>query len=403
MPVANSGLSDVFLKKIKSDSPQKRFSDGGGLFIQLSPNGAKLWRMAYRFGGKQKLLSFGAYPAVSLKRARQLRDEAKELLAAGIDPGVHKKALKAATELKYQNSFEVVAREWFEKNTHRWALSNSSKVIARLENDLFPLIGSIPVADLKAPDILKAVQRIAGRGALDTAHRALQNCSQILRYAIATGRAEQDVASFLRGALPSAKGSHYPTITDPRKIGALLRAIDGYEGCFPVACALKLMPLVFVRPGELRMAEWSEFDFEAKEWRIPDHRMKMNEQHIVPLAHQTLALLEALKPYTGHGRYLFPSVRTDQRPMSDNTINAALRRLGYAKEEMTGHGFRAMASTLLNEQGWNRDAIERQLAHGERNPIRAAYNYAEFLPERRKMMQSWADYLDGLRESAKAG
>ena len=375
MPAISPGLSDVFLKKIKNTSSQKRFSDGGGLFIQVSPNGTKLWRMAYRFGGKQKLLSFGAYPAVSLKRARQLRDEAKEQLAAGIDPGVHKKALKAATELKHQNSFEVVAREWFEKNTNRWAQSNSSKVIARLENDLFPFIGSIPVSDLKAPDILKTIQKIASRGALDTAHRALQNCSQIMRYAIATGRAEQDVASFLRGALPSAKGRHYPTITEPRKIGALLRAIDGYDGYFPVACALQLMPLVFVRPGELRMAEWNEFDFEAKEWRIPGHRMKMGEQHIVPLASQTLALLKELKPHTGHGQYLFPSIRTDKRPMSDNTINAALRRLGYAKDEMTGHGFRAMASTLLNEQGWNRDAIERQLAHGERNPIRAAYNY----------------------------
>ena len=401
MPVTSPGLSDVFLKKIKSNSPQKRFSDGGGLFVQLSPNGTLLWRMAYRFGGKQKLLSFGAYPAVSLKRARQLRDEAKGQLAAGIDPGVHKKAVKAATEVKYQNSFEVVAREWFEKNTNRWAQSNSSKVIARLENDLFPFIGAIPISDLKAPDILKVVQRIAGRGALDTAHRALQNCSQIIRYAIATGRAEQDVASFLRGALPSARGSHYPTITEPRKIGELLRAIDGYQGYPPVAIALKMMPLVFVRPGELRLAEWSEFDFDAKEWRIPGNRMKMGEQHLVPLSYQVLALLEDLKQVTGRGRYLFPSIRTDQRPMSDNTINAALRRIGYAKEEMTGHGFRAMASTLLNEQGWNRDAIERQLAHGERNPIRAAYNYAEFLPERRKMMQAWADYLDSLKETGR--
>ncbi len=395
----NRALNDTFLKNLK-DSDQKKHFDGGGLYIYFTKTGSKLWRMAYRFGGKEKTLSFGAYPAVSLKRARQLRDEAKEQLAAGIDPGQHKKAVKEAAEAKNGASFEIVAREWFKRNEPKWAKSNSEKIIARLQNDLFPYIGSIPVNDLKAPDILKAIQRVADRGALDTAHRALQNCSQIMRYAIATGRAEQDVASFLRGALPSAKGRHYPTITEPRKIGAPLRAIDGYEGYLPVACALKLMPLVFVRPGELRMATWSEFDFGTKEWRIPGHRMKMGEQHIVPLAHQTLALLEELKPHTGKGRYLFPSIRTDGRPMSDNTINAALRRLGYAKDEMTGHGFRAMASTLLNEQGWNRDAIERQLAHGERNPIRAAYNYAEFLPERRKMMQSWADYLDGLKKIA---
>ena len=392
MPKSNSGLNDTFLRNLKSQE-QTKFSDGGGLFIHLSPNGTKLWRMAYRFGGKQKLLSFGAYPAVSLKRARQLRDEAKEQLAAGIDPGAHKKAVKEAAAAVNKSSFEVVAREWFEKNSPKWALSNSSRIIARLENDLFPSLGQMSVSEIKAPDILKAVQRIADRGTLDTAHRALQNCSQILRYAVATGRAEQDVAAFLRGALPPAQGKHYPTITEPRKIGELLRAIDGYEGYFPVACALKLMPLVFVRPGELRLAEWAEFDFGVNEWRIPKNRMKMDEQHIVPLSRQTLAVLEALKPHTGHGRYLFPSIRTDQRAMSDNTINAALRRLGYAKEEMTGHGFRAMASTLLNEQGWNRDAIERQLAHGERNPIRAAYNYAEYLPERRKMMQAWADYL----------
>jgi len=396
MSVNRSGLSDVFLRTLKNPQ-KKKYTDGGGLFLFVSPAGGKLWRMAYRFGGKQKLLSFGSYPEVSLKRARTLRDEARERIAAGIDPGLHKKAVKEADETQNRDSFEVLAREWFESNCERWAKSNSDKIIARLENDLFPFIGSVPVSLLRAPELLKVLQRIAARGALDTAHRALQNCGAILRYAVATGRAEQDVAAFLKGALPSAKGGHFSTITDPRKIGQLLRAIDGYDGYIPVGCALKIMPLVFVRPGELRLAEWSEFNFKEKEWRIPATRMKMREQHLVPLSSQVMALLEHLSPYTGRGRYLFPSVRTDDRPISDNTLNAALRRLGYAKEEITSHGFRSMASTLLNEQGWNRDAIERQLAHGERDPIRAAYNYAEFLPERRKMMQAWADYLDNLR------
>jgi integrase len=329
-----------------------------------------------------------------------LRDEARERLAAGIDPGLHKKAVQDAAETENRNVFEVLAREWFAKNCERWAKSNSDKIIARLENDLFPFIGGIPVKALQAPELLKTLQRIADRGAVDTAHRALQNCGAILRYAVATGRADRDVAAFLKGALPPAKGGHFSTITEPRQIGQLLRVIAGYNGYAPVGYALKILPLVFVRPGELRLAEWAEFNLKEKEWRIPAPRMKMREQHLVPLSDQVLTLLEQLARHTGRGRYLFPSLRTTERPISDNTLNAALRRLGYAKEEISSHGFRAMASTLLNEQGWNRDAIERQLAHGERDPIRAAYNYAEFLPERRRMMQEWADYLDSLRGSA---
>jgi integrase len=270
----------------------------------------------------------------------------------------------------------------------------------RLEMDVFPWVGSRPVSQITAPELLSCLRRIESRGALDTAHRAHQNCSQVFRYAIATGRAERDPAADLRGALPPPAGGHFASTTEPSKIGALLRAIDGYEGTFVARCALRLAPLVFVRPGELRMAEWAEFHLDDAEWRIPAERMKARVQHIVPLSTQAVSILRDLHPFSGSGRFLFPSVRTPARPMSNNTLNAGLRRLGYTTDDQTAHGFRSMASTLLNEQGWNRDAIERQLAHGERDEVRAAYNYAQHLPERRKMMQAWADYLDGLRAGA---
>jgi integrase len=257
-------------------------------------------------------------------------------------------------------------------------------------------VGSKPIDKVSAPILLVCLRRIEDRGAIETAHRALQNCGQVFRYAIATGRAERDVSADLRGALSPVVESHHASITDPKAIGALLRSIEGYEGSLVTKCALRLAALVFVRPGELRKAEWAEFDLDKAEWRIPAQRMKMREVHIVPLATQAVTTLNELQALTGHGRYVFPGARTNGRPMSENTVNAALRRLGYAKDEMTGHGFRSMASTILNEQGWSRDAIERQLAHGERNNVRAAYNFAEYLPERRKMMQAWADYLDTL-------
>ena len=344
------------------------------------------------------MLSFGLYPAVSLKMARERREEAKTLLAQGIDPGQQKKQEKeAATDLVF-NTFEHIAREWHGKFRERWTEKNTKVILARMQRDIFPFIGSIPIRELKAPQLLDVARRIEGRGALDYAHRALQYCSMVFRFAIATGKAEHNIVSDLRGALSLARVKHHATIIEPSRVGQLLRAIDSYEGHFPVTCALKLAPLTFVRPGELRGAAWDEFDFVKLEWRIPAVRMKMNEQHIVPLARQAIETLNALRPVTGHGLLLFPGVRSADRFMSDNTVNAALRRMGYTKEEMTGHGFRSMASTLLNEQGWNRDAIERQLAHGERNAVRAAYNFAEFLPERRKMMQAWADYLDELRK-----
>ena len=382
------------------DKPLKLF-DGGGLYLLVNPNGARWWRFKYRYLGKEKLLSFGTYPDVSLKDARDRRDEARKQLAADIDPGEHRKAMKSTLAVRSENSFEIVAREWFAKYSPIWAAGHSDKIIRRLERDIFPWLGGRPIAELTAPELLAALRRIESRGAIETAHRAQQNCSQVFRYAVATGRAERDPTADLRGALTSVKERHHASITDPMRVGELMRAIDGYRGSLVTKCALRLAPLVFVRPGELRKAEWIEFDLDGAEWRIPAARMKAREQHIVPLAKQAVAILRELHGLTGEKQHVFPGVRTNGRAMSENTVNAALRRLGYAKDEMTGHGFRSMASTLLNEQGWHRDAIERQLAHAERNNVRAAYNFAEHLPERRKMMQAWADYLDKLALGAK--
>jgi integrase len=341
--------------------------------------------MDYRVNGKRKTLALGVYSDVSLKDARERRDEARKLLVNGIDPGETCKAQKA-DRAEDMNTFEAVAREWFAKYSPNWVASHANKIIRRLERDVFPWIGKRPIREINAPELLTVLRRIETRDALETAHRAMQNCGQVFRYAIATGRVERDPSADLRGALPPVKEKHYASITDPKTVRELLSAIEGYRGSFVTQCALKLAPLVFVRPGELRKAEWSEFNLEAAEWRFPAEKMKMQKTHIVPLSRQAVAILRELHPLTGSGRYVFPGARTNGRPMSENTVNAALRRLGYPKDEMTGHGFRSMASTILNEQGWHRDAIERQLAHTERNAVRAAYNYAEHLPERRKMM-----------------
>lgn len=393
-------LTDTAIRNAKPKEKPYKLADEKGLFLLVHPNGGRYWRFKYRFVGKEKLLALGVYPDVSLKEARERRDNARKQVAADIDPGQHRKALKAAKATCAENSFEIVAREWFAKHSPNWAVNHSSKILRRLERDIFPWIGNRPIGDITAPELLTVLRRIESRGALETAHRALQNCGQVFRYAVATGRAERDPSGDLRGALPPTKQIHHASITDPKAIGGLLRAIKGYQGSFITKCALQLAPLVFVRPGELRKAEWSEFDLDAAEWRIPAARMKMREQHIVPLSSRAVAILRELYALTGNGRYVFPGARTNGRPMSENTINAALRRLGYSGNEMTGHGFRSMASTILNEQGWHRDAIERQLAHAERNSVRAAYNYAEHLAERRKMMQAWADYLDGLSAGA---
>jgi integrase len=390
-------LTDTFLRGLKTSGKVQKHSDGGGLYLYVSPTGGKLWRMGYRFEGKQKTLSFGAYPTVSLKDARNKREEAKEQLANGIDPGTHKKAIKTAIRIEATNNFEIVAREWLAKYSPSWTELNSSKVLARQVKDIFPILGGRPINQITAPELLAVLRRIESRGTLETTHRVLQDCSRIFRYAIATGRAERDPAADLRGALPPVRSTNLASITEPKAIGALLRDIDAYTGNVIVRAALRMAPYVFVRPGELRRSEWSEFNLDAAEWRIPAAKMKMRQVHIVPLARQVIDILEDLRQYTEHSKYLFPSMRANSAPISDMTLLAGLRRLGYTKEQMTVHGFRSMASTLLNEQGYNRDWIERQLAHGERNSIRAAYNYAEYLPERRKMMSAWADYLDELR------
>lgn len=392
-------LNDIACKQAKPREKAYKLADAKGLYLEVAPSGGKWWRLKYRIGGKEKRISLGVYPEVSLKEAREKCDVARKQIASGIDPSDQRKAAKLAGAEDAANSFEVVAREWFAKYSPSWVASHSTKIIRRLEKDIFPWIGSRPISTVTAPDLLAALRRIESRGAIETAHRAQQNCGQIFRYAIATGRAERDPAADLRGALAPVKEKHHASITDPKAIGELLRAISGYQGSFITMCALRLAPLFFVRPGELRKAEWAEFNLDGAEWRIPAERMKMREQHIVPLSSQALAILKELQPITGKGRYVFPGARTNGRPMSENTVNAALRRLGYASDEMTGHGFRSMASTLLNEQGWHRDAIERQLAHAERNAVRAAYNYAEHLPERRRMMQAWANYLDAITVS----
>ena len=366
------------------------------MFLLVNPNGSKWWRLKYRIDGKQKLLSLGVYPDVGLKDARARRDEARKQIADGIDPSHVRQAQKSAKSERAANSFEAIAREWYAKFSPKWAKSHASKILRRLAMDVFPWIGARPIAEINAPEVLSVLRRIEKRGAIETAHRARESCGQIFRYAIATGRAERDVAADLRGALQPVITKHHASITEPKAIGALLRDLAEYKGSPITKAALKLAPLVFLRPGELRHAEWTEINLDTAEWRIAADKMKAKVQHIVPLSKQAVEVLNEVRPITGEGRYAFPSARTPDRPMSENTVNAALRRLGYASDEMTGHGFRSMASTLLNENGWNRDAIERQLAHGERDAVRAAYNYAEFLPERREMMQWWADYLDKL-------
>jgi integrase len=385
------------INKTKPQAKILRISDGRGMYLEISPNGGKWWRFKYRLDGKEKRISLGVYPDVGLAAARDKREEARRLVAAGIDPTEHRKAAKVALVESTENTFEAIAREWFGLFSKQWVPGHADKIIRRLELNVFPWIGTRPIKAITAPELLAVLRRIEIRGANETAHRSLQVCGRVFRFAVSSGRAERDPSRDLGGALAPTKERHLASITDPQEVGALLRAIDTYEGAWITRCALRLAPLVFVRPGELRAAQWAEFDFEKSEWRIPATRMKMRVQHIVPLSTQAIAIMHDLQPLTGRFPFAFPSVRSRFRAMSENTITAALRRMGYSGQDMTGHGFRSMASTLLNEQGWNGDAIERQLAHGERDAVRAAYNYAEHLPERRRMMQAWADYLDQLK------
>ena len=392
-------LTDTAIKNAKPTDKPFKLSDERGLFLLVTPTGGKWWRFKYRYDAKEKMLSVGVYPDVTLKAARDRRDEARTQLADGIDPGEHRKAAKSAKADRAANSFGVIAREWFAKHQPNWAGQHAVRIIRRFERDVFPALGGKPIMDVNAPALLAVVRKIEARGALETAHRALGDCGQVFRYAVATGRAERDPSSDLRGALPPVRGGHFSAITEPKRVAELLREFDGYTGTLTVKCALRLAPMVFVRPGELRNAKWADINLEGAEWRYMVTKTKT--PHLVPLATQAVAVLRELHALTGSSVYVFPSPRSWQRPMSDNAILAAMRRMGISKDEMSGHGFRAMARTILDEVlGVRPDFIEHQLAHAVRDPNGRAYNRTAHLPERRKMMQQWADYLDKLKAGA---
>lgn len=388
------GRIQAEIRKAKTADKEKKIGDGKGLYLLLKPSGAVLWRFKYFFESRENMLGLGSYPDVSLKEAREKRDASRKMVGRGIDPSAVRKAQKIAQA----DSVKALAEEWLPKQPLE--ASTIRRHRRRLEKFIFPYLGNRPISAVTAPDLLSALRRIESAGKLDTAKRTRELCSSIWRYAIATGRAERDITADLRGALTPATPKHHAAITDPKKVGELMRAIYGYSGQPSTQAAMKFAPLTFIRPGELRKAEWSEFDLAAALWRIPKEKMKMRDAHIVPLATQAVAIMRELEPHTGTGRYVFPSLRSGGRPMSENTINAGLRRLGYSGDEQVGHGFRTIASTMLNELGWHPDLIELQLAHKERNKSRASYNKAQRLDERRKMMQAWADHLDLLRNGS---
>ncbi len=408
--------SDATIRATKAKDKPYRLNDGDGLYLLIRPEGTPKggwwWRLDYSITGRRKTLSLGTYPDTGLQLARRKADEARKLVEEGTDPSNVRKAGKAKRAeqreaerrieagIPLADSFEAIAREWFEGHKPGWAASHANKVIGRLNNDVFPWIGAQPITEIKAPEVLTLVRRIKARGALDTAHRVLQNCGQVFRYAVAEGRADRDPTGDLRGALPSVRGKHFASITAPAAVGELLRAIDGFRGTYTVKYALLLAPMLFVRPGELRKAEWADIDLDKAEWRY--HVTKTKTEHLVPLASQAVAILRDLHALTGRGRYVFPGARTNGRPMSDAAVNAALRRMGYdTRTEITGHGFRAMARTILHEElGMQPDWIEQQLAHRKADPLGEAYNRTRFLPQRRTMMQTWADYLDRLKAGA---
>ncbi|GFO55876.1 integrase [Geomonas sp. Red276] len=401
MPKRIAPLSDITIKNAKPHDKPYKMQDGFGLHLLVTPSGGKLWRLQYRYLGKQKLLSFGGYPLISLSDARKKRDDARKLLADGHDPGRVKKEQKAKKLKEGANTFEVVAREWHEEFKSQWAEKTACRILTILKMYVFPSIGAIPISDVNAGDVLEILRRIKDRS-LDTAHRARRICGQVFRFAIATVRAESNPVVNLVGALPPVKESHFAAPTDPKKVAPLLRAIDGYQGFIVVKCALKLAPLVFVRPGELRQAEWTEIDFEAGLWSIPADKMKMDEPHIVPLSRQAVAILREIQSVTSRSRWVFPGCRSSLKCMSDNALNIALRRMGFTKDEIVAHGFRPMARTMLDEVlGFRPDIIEHQLAHKVKDPNGRAYIRTTHLDARREMMQTWADYLDALKSGTK--
>ncbi|WP_312327955.1 integrase arm-type DNA-binding domain-containing protein [Stenotrophomonas sp.] len=392
-------LTDVAIRRAKpSDKPQK-LADGGGLYLMITTAGAKSWRWKYRVAGKEKLLTLGLYPDVTLASAREARDDARRLLRSGVDPGLQRKAVASSPAGIPVDSFESITREWL--RGRQWVPGYEKKVVAWFENDVFPAIGARRAADLKASDFLAIARKMEAREAFESAHRVMQNCGQVMRYAVATDRAERNPVQDLRGALVPAPERNHAAVVDPVQLGGLLRALHAYRGMGVVSAALKLMPLVFVRPIELRAAEWTEIDLDAALWSIPAGRMKMRQPHVVPLARQAVVILRELKetmPTDYAGRYVFPGLRTDSRPMSEVAVLAALRSMGFDKDTVTGHGFRATARTLLDEVlGFRPDIIEHQLAHAVKDPNGRAYNRTTHLAERVRMMQEWADYLDRLR------
>jgi integrase len=399
-------LNEMKVRNAKSKEKPYKISDSEGLYLHVTETGGKLWRFKYRFdndgkGKKEKLLSFGKYPEVSLHDARQRRDDARKLLAKNVDPGAMRKAQKQA-KTEETETVEVISREWHEKFKSTWTEGHAIKLMRCLERDVFPWIGTRPIKEIKAPELLTVLRRVESRGVLEGAHRVRGICNMIFRYAVSTGRAERNPAQDLIGSLPPAKEKHLAAITEPKQVRELLKAIDGYSGSYVVKLALQLSPLVFVRPGELRHMEWEEVNFENALWSIPAEKMKMREPHLVPLSRQAIKILEELQKLTGAGKYAFPSGRTLIRPMSNNAVLAALRRMGYTKDEMTPHGFRAMARTIIDEVLQIRpDYIEAQLAHRVSDPLGRSYNRTQHLNERKKMMQTWADYLDGLKIGAK--
>ena len=392
-------LTDAKIKNAVPEEGKKfiRLHDEKGLYVFVNKAG-KYFRMDYRFATKRLCLSLGVYPETSLKEAREKRDEARKLISNGVDPSQVKKAKKLELVAEGSNTFKAVAIEWHEKLKTKWSADHAHRKWYFLEKDVFPTLGNTPIKNITAREILTLLEKIQARGAIDAGHRIKGICGEIFRYGIHTDRCDRDPTQDIKGVLVPKRNKHMATITDPKEVGGLLRAIDGYQGDFVTQCALKLTPYVMLRPGELRHAEWSEIDLEKKQWKISAEKMKMSRPHIVPLSNQAAAIFRAMQPVTGHGKYVFPSVRSKDRPMSENTITAALRRMGFTKEEMTAHGFRGMASTLLHENGFKSDVIEAQLAHAERNKVKAAYNHAEYLPERTDMMNWWADYLE-LRNS----
>jgi integrase len=397
-------LTDTRIRNAKPDTRPIKLTDAFGLHLLIQPHGSKLWRLAYRFDGKQKTLALGVYPAVGLAHARDGRDEARKLLAQGVDPSALRKTGKSVDKVATESTFQAVAEEMVAKLEREQRAPLTIVKKRWLLGLAYPAFGNRSVAEITAHELLAMLREVESRGLYETAKRLRSTCSMVFRFAIATRRADRDPSGDLRGALTSHRVSHRAAITDPAGVGALLRAIDGLNGQAPTRAALRLAPLVFVRPGELRHAEWQEVDLGAAVWSIPAEKMKMRRPHRVPLAKQSLTILRELKDITGTGRLLFPSLRISDRPICKSTLIAALRRLGYGPEEMTVHGFRSIAATRLNEMGWNPDAIERQLAHQEPNAVRRAYTHGtQYWPERVEMMQAWADYLDGLRTEGLRG